>query len=118
MKMDILKIAMVCHEANKALCEGFGDVSQASWNEAPEWQRESAIKGVEFHISNPDAGPESSHEAWCKDKYDAGWMFGPVKDEHKKEHPCLVQFPQLPQFQQSKDYVFRSIVHAMVAARV
>ena len=46
--MNIEQVAKVCHETNKAYCETVGDASQKSWNEAEEWQRQSAIKGVQF----------------------------------------------------------------------
>ena len=108
----IIAIAKVCHEANRALCEAFGDTSQKSWDDAPEWQRESAISGVTFHLNNPGAGPESSHVEWMRHKAADGWVYGPVKDEGKKEHPCMVPYEQLPPEQRAKDYVFRAIVHA------
>ena len=41
-------IAVVCHEANRAWCAVNADDSQKPWNEAKEWQRESAVKGVIF----------------------------------------------------------------------
>jgi hypothetical protein len=50
---DVLEIAKVCHEANKAWCEANNDYSQKSWDEAEHWQRDSAIKGVEFALANP-----------------------------------------------------------------
>lgn len=53
--MKIDQIAMACHQANKGLCEAFGDQSQKDWPDAPEWARESARKGVEFCLANPDA---------------------------------------------------------------
>jgi hypothetical protein len=108
-------VARVAHEANRALSAAFGDKSHKSWEEAPKWQRESAVAGVKFHDLNPNAGPEASHEAWMRDKVKAGWTFGPVKDEAKKEHPCMVPFAELPPEQQAKDYLFRAIVHAMRA---
>lgn len=48
-----------------------------------------------------------------KDKTEAGWKYGPVKDEVKKEHPCYVPFNELPVEQQAKDYIFRQIVHSL-----
>jgi hypothetical protein len=108
-----LDIAQVCHEANRVYCQTIGDYSQKPWAEAPAWQRESARRGVEFHKANPNAGASASHEAWMADKVDAGWKYGPVKDEGKKEHPCIVPFDQLPTEQQLKDYLFRGIVHAL-----
>jgi hypothetical protein len=43
-------IAMVAHEVNKAYCQSIGDNSQPTWREAPEWQTDSAINGVEHHV--------------------------------------------------------------------
>jgi len=105
-------VARVCHEANRALCAAFGDLSQPSWEQAPEWQRTSAIKGVQFHLDNPNAGPEASHSAWMADKLAAGWTWGSTKDPDAKKHPCLVPFHELPPEQQAKDHIFRAIVHA------
>ena len=106
-------IARTCHEANRALCQAFGDFSQESWDRAPEWQRESAIKGVTLHLENRKLGPQASHEAWMADKQAQGWVYGSEKDPDRKQHPCMVSFDQLPPEQQAKDYVFRAIVHAM-----
>ena len=107
------QIARVAHEVNKALCEAFGDRSQASWASAPEWQRTSAVNGVAFHRENPIAGPSASHDSWMKEKVDSGWIYGDVKDADAKTHPCIVPFDALPPEQQAKDYVFRAVVHAL-----
>lgn len=111
--MEIKLIAIVCHEANRALCEENGDWSQVPWGASAEWQRESALKGVAFAISTPDGPASAQHDAWMKDKLDNGWKFGPVKDAEKKEHPCLVAFEELPEFQQKKDHLFKAIVNAL-----
>lgn len=112
--MNDFEIAFVAHEVNRAYCEALGDDSQPPWEVAPKWQRESAVKGVEFHSANPKAGPEHSHEEWLKEKDSDGWKYGPVKDAAKKEHPCFVPYAELPKEQQAKDYIFRAIVHALV----
>lgn len=109
----IVGIARACHEANKVFCELHGDRTQRRWEEAEEWQRESAIKGVQFRIDNPDAGHDSQHNAWMQDKVENGWVYGEVKDAEKKTHPCIVSFDQLPKFQQQKDALFCAIVDAL-----
>lgn len=109
----IMAIAIACHQANKAWCEANDDFSQKDWNEAEDWQRDSAIKGVEFAINNPDAPASAQHDAWSADKLNDGWVYGEVKDAEKKTHPCLVPFEQLPEFQQKKDKLFRAIVHSL-----
>lgn len=109
----IEEIAKVCHEANKAYCELNGDQSQKSWEETEQWQRDSAIKGVEFKLANPDAPDSAQHDAWSADKIADGWVYGELKDAVKKTHPCLVDFDELPEFQQKKDTLFSAIVTAL-----
>ncbi len=105
--------ARVCHAVNKAYCEALGDMSQPGWSDAPEWQIQSAKDGVRFHLENPDAGPEASHEKWLEGKRADGWVYGETKDPEKKEHPCMVDFSELPKDQQAKDFIFRAIVHEL-----
>lgn len=110
---DIQAIARVAHEINRAYCEALGDKTQLPWDEAPQWQRESAEKGVIFHLRNPGAGPEASHEEWSKHKVAEGWKWGPVKDEAARTHPCLMPFSYLPDAQRAKDHLFRATVHQL-----
>lgn len=112
-RYDTDDIAKVCHEANRGYCAALGDLSQPAWGDAPDWQRSSARAGVEFHIANPGAGPEASHESWFAQKVADGWVYGETKDPEAKTHPCMVAFNKLPREQQAKDFIFRSIVHAM-----
>ena len=110
-QVNVETIAKACHAANKGYCEALGDFSQPSWEDAPQWQKDSAIAGVKFHLSG-DYGPEASHNNWLAQKEAEGWVYGEVKDPVKKEHPCFVPYDQLPVEQKAKDYIFRSIVHA------
>lgn len=109
-----LNIAIVCHQANKAWCENHGDNTQKDWDEAEEWQRSSAVKGVEFKLANPNAPDSAQHDAWMKDKVDSGWKYGIEKDSTIKTHPCIVPFEELPEFQQKKDKLFQAIVTALM----
>lgn len=106
-------IAMVCHEINAAYCNAIGDSSQLSWADAPLEIRQSAIKGVEFKLANPDATPEQQHNAWCSDKIKAGWAYGPVKDAVARTHHCLVPYSALPLEQRVKDHLFCAVVSSM-----
>ena len=107
------QIARIAHEANRAYCEALGDHTQVPWENAPNWQKESAMDGVGFHLANPDAGVEWSHENWMQQKLGDGWRYGPVKDPDNKLHPCIKPFQHLPPEQQAKNYIFRGVVHAL-----
>lgn len=111
--MDKISIAQICHEANRAYCMTIGDFSQPSWDIAPDWQKKSAINGVEFHLNNPVALPSQSHENWLSEKIANGWKYGPIKDPDKKEHPCCVSYDELPIQQRLKDSLFIAIVDTL-----
>jgi len=111
--VNIENIAKAAHELNKAYCESIGDNSQPSWDDAPEWQKSSAINGVKFHLDNPDASPSASHESWLKQKKEEGWKYGEVKNAETKEHPCFVPYERLPNEQKAKDYIFRQTIHSL-----
>lgn len=106
-------VAKICHQANKAICESSGDLSQKNWDEAEQWQRESAINGVQYALDNPWAEPEDMHKAWVTEKESQGWVYGEVKDADAKTHPCLIPYAELPEHQKLKDAVFQSIVDAV-----
>jgi len=72
----------------------------------------SGRMGVDLHEMG-DFGPEASHISWMKQKTDEGWTYGPEKRPDLKQHPCMVPFDQLPREQQSKDFIFRGVVHAL-----
>ena len=109
-------IARVCHEVNRAYCQALGDNSQPAWENAPQWQRDSAMIGVKLHTENPEASPAASHESWMAQKVSEGWVYGPEKRQDLKQHHCIVPFDALPVEQQAKDYIFRGVVHALAHA--
>jgi len=109
------QIAKVAHEVNRAYCQSVGDYTQPKWEDAPKWQIASALAGVELHIRDPNAGVEDSHVSWMNQKLADGWKYGVLKDEDRKTHPCIVPYNKLSVEQQTKDYIFRQVVHSMVA---
>lgn len=110
----IERIAKTCHEVNRLYCISLGDLTQVSWDKAPEWQRKSARSGVIFHMTNRNAGPAASHENWLRDKQADGWVYGPEKDTKKKTHPCCVPYDQLPPEQRMKDMLFITVVRGFI----
>lgn len=117
---NIDQVATVVHETNAAFCRTIGDYSQKPWEQASEWQRHSAIKGVLFYMTQRQrpGGPqvEAQHENWRSDKIKDGWVYGPVKNEETKEHPCMVPFDELPPEQKAKDFLFQAVVEAFTRA--
>lgn len=109
------EIARFAHEINRAYCKAIGDDSQPSWDDAPLWQKESAVAGVMFHFDNPDATPELSHVNWMFQKVSDGWKWGPVKDPEKKEHPCIMRYSKLPVEQRVKDHLFKAVCEQCLA---
>lgn len=114
----IESIAKVAHETNRVYCAMMGDLSQPAWEDAPLWQKDSAINGVIFHARCFEEGLEApasaSHDSWLEQKRREGWKYGPVKDPAKKEHPCFVPYDDLPLNQKMKDYLFSGVVKAFL----
>lgn len=105
-------IALVAHEVNRGYCEAIGDPVPAAWAEATEAHRKSMILGVVSKLRY-NSTPQQQHEAWCQSKLGQGWVYGSVKDEEAKTHPCLVDYNDLPDAQRVKDYLFGAVVTAL-----
>lgn len=106
--------AHAAHEANRAYCIALGDLSQPLWDHAPEWQRESAMKGAEGALRGNS--PVDSHALWMEVKIADGWTYGERKDPGAKKHPCLVPYEELPAEQKMKDEIFVGVVRSVAYA--
>ncbi len=42
------------------------------------------------------------HEVWAQNRINDGWTYGPVRDDIRRQHPCLVPYDDLPE--REKDY--------------
>ena len=42
------------------------------------------------------------HEVWSQNRINEGWTYGPVRDDVRKHHPCLIPYEELPESE--KDY--------------
>ncbi|KTF91196.1 hypothetical protein cypCar_00000226 [Cyprinus carpio] len=50
------------------------------------------------HLENVrDKLAENIHELWGMNKIELGWMYGKIRDDNKRQHPCLVDFSKLPE---------------------
>ena len=106
----MIACAEAAHEANRAYCETLGNHSQVPFADAPAWQVLSALRGVAGVLDGN--GPERTHESWLGEKERGGWVYGPVKDPSKKEHPCMVPYSELAPEQRQKDTLFVATVKA------
>jgi len=110
--VEIALAARTAHEVNRAYCAGLGDHTQVRWEDAPEWQRLSALNGVRGVIKGNT--PEQSHMSWLSEKAAAGWKYGAVKDVEAKTHPCFVSYGELPAAQQYKDTLYVTTVRGVL----
>lgn len=103
--------ASICHEANRELQIAAGDDTVSPhWKSAPNWQKESALEGVQNALKG--LTPKEMHEAWMESKLEDGWEYGETKNAVAKTHPCLVPYEELDENQKLKDAVFLSIIKA------
>lgn len=110
------RIARRCREANRTYCQTIGDNSQPAWDDAPQWQKDSAVKGVHFRAQNPASTPADSHQSWLDEKAKTGWVYGPLKDPEQKRHPCMMPYEELPREQRRKDDIFIEVVEDELAS--
>ncbi|CAI5764049.1 ryanodine receptor 3 [Podarcis lilfordi] len=51
-----------------------------------------------FHLEKiRDKLAENIHELWGMNKIELGWTYGKIRDDNKRQHPCLVEFSKLPE---------------------
>jgi len=113
--ISVETLARVVHEVNRAYSAQVGLNVEPSFDDATDAQRQSLVRGVNAKLRF-NLTPEQGHEAWVEDKLKNGWVWGPVKNEDKKEHPCLVPYEQLDQAQQVKDFLFSAVVRSLAHA--
>ncbi len=116
MKFTKKEVAAFAHQVNKLYCEMLGDFSQVDWDDAPDWQRDSILAGVDAILSGQILSPGESHTKWLSRKLAEGWRYGLKKDVGAKEHPCMLAYEDLPPEQQLKDSIFLGIVNEFAAA--
>ena len=43
------------------------------------------------------------HDLWARERLAQGWIYGPARDDSRKQHPCLVPYEQLPESEKEYD---------------
>ena len=46
---------------------------------------------------------KNTHEVWSLGRINEGWTYGEVRDDAKKQHPCLVPYEELPESEKNYD---------------
>jgi class 3 adenylate cyclase/tetratricopeptide (TPR) repeat protein len=46
---------------------------------------------------------ENQHDVWALERMRQGWTYGPVRDDSKLLHPCLVSYDELPENEKTVD---------------
>lgn len=50
-----------------------------------------------------EAIAENVHDIWARGRMDAGWTYGPARDDAAKKNPCLVPYADLPESEKAYD---------------
>jgi len=57
---------------------------------------------VKFSYVEIEKLAKDEHTEWCISKRAAGWTYGPIRDDKRRLHPCLVEWWELPE--ENKEY--------------
>ncbi len=58
----------------------------------------------------------NTHEVWAKQRLDDGWLYGPHRDDQRKEHPGLVPYEELSESEKDYDRVVaQQVIKTMLA---
>lgn len=63
----------------------------------------SDVKLPEELLSLIEEMAKNVHEVWAKNRMAEGWTYGPVRDDSKKETPCMVAYEDLPDSEKEYD---------------
>lgn len=50
-----------------------------------------------------EAISKNVHEVWAQNRIKEGWTYGPIRDDQKRQTPCLVPYDQLPEEEKAYD---------------
>ena len=111
--MKIEDIAKASHEIIRAMNKEIDGKEMPAWDDAEEWMRESRVLTVETILRNPTTPYRYYHDLWVKERTEAGWKWGEVRNDDTKENPGLVPYDELPLHLRAKDGVLRALVNSL-----
>ena len=77
--------------------------NQTSNNYTPTPVDTSNIQLPEELMALAEAISKNVHEVWAQNRIKEGWTYGPVRDDEKRQTPCLVPYDQLPEEEKAYD---------------
>ena len=77
--------------------------NQTSNNYTPTPVDTSNIQLPEELMALAEAISKNVHEVWAQNRINEGWTYGPVRDDQKRQTPCLVPYDQLPEEEKAYD---------------
>jgi hypothetical protein len=107
------QIARVCHEAHRGLQYVQGDpCPSAPWDAESSDLRMSVLAGV--RSARQGRTPRELHDEWVRGRENAGWRWGPVKDQQQRTHPAMIPYDDLSARRRLQDALFLAVVTTMV----
>lgn len=46
---------------------------------------------------------KNTHDVWSESRMKEGWVYGEMRDDEKKHHPCLIPYEDLPESEKEYD---------------
>ena len=63
----------------------------------------SDVKLSEELLALTEQLAENSHDVWAQGRQSQGWTYGTVRDDEKKETPCMLPYSELPDSEKEYD---------------
>ncbi len=57
---------------------------------------------------------KNTHEVWAKARIEEGWALGTMRDDRKKQTPCLVAYEDLPESEKQYDRIISENVLKLI----
>lgn len=78
-------------------------IDQTSNNYTPTPVDTTNIQLPEELMALAEAISKNVHEVWAQNRIKEGWTYGPIRDDQKRQTPCLVPYDQLPEEEKAYD---------------
>lgn len=76
---------------------------KATYNYSPSPVDTDNVQLPEELMALAEAISKNVHEVWAQNRMNEGWTYGPVRDDQKRQTPCLVPYEELPEEEKAYD---------------